>query len=245
MFINWRCRLYWCAKHCRRPLKKKTKIERREQQTDFIFPSTEVIIRATEVSTPSFCYCFRCRRGSFLVSFWWYLVSRVGPRTPLGPLGDQSRIFYDFSWILGCLWRSFLEQIFEDFPEKSSEATILERFNFHSFKARLDRKNQAKPWYCHQKSRFRRSLANPVQESIFHWFWRHFGTLWASTWSAGAIFAWKNGIQNNIRNLSRFSEIFMDFGGPGSNEGKPTSNPGWPRARKRFIYISYVGYTAI
>ena len=34
-------------------LKKKTKIERREQQTDFIFPSTEVIIRATQVSTPS------------------------------------------------------------------------------------------------------------------------------------------------------------------------------------------------
>ena len=58
--------------------------------------SVDVIIRATEVSTPSFCYCFRCRRGSFLVAFWWYLVSWGGPRTPLGPLGDQSRIFHDF-----------------------------------------------------------------------------------------------------------------------------------------------------
>ena len=44
----------------------------------------------------AFCYCFRCRRGSFLVSFWWYLVSWVGPRTPLGPLGGQIRIFHDF-----------------------------------------------------------------------------------------------------------------------------------------------------
>ena len=32
--------------------------------------SVDVIIRATEVSTPSFCYCFRCRRGTLLVSFW-------------------------------------------------------------------------------------------------------------------------------------------------------------------------------
>ena len=55
-------------------------------------------------------------------------MSRVGPGTPLGPLGDQSQIFHDFSWILECLWKSFWEQIFEDFPEKSSEATILERF---------------------------------------------------------------------------------------------------------------------
>ena len=64
--------------------------------------------------------------------------------------------------------------------------------NFHSFRARLDRKNQAKPLYCHQKSRFRQSIGNPVRGSIFHRFWGHFGMLLAGNWSPGAIFAGKN-----------------------------------------------------
>ena len=77
--------------------------------------------------------------------------------------------------------------------------------NFHSLRVLLDRKNKAKPLYCHQKSRFRQSIGNPVRGSIFHRFWGYLGTLLAGNWSPGAIFARKNKLQNDIENQGRFS----------------------------------------
>ena len=109
--------------------------------------------------------------------------------------------------------------------------------NFHSFRARLDRKNQAKPLYCHQKSRFRQSIGNPVRGSIFHRFWGYLGTLLAGNWSHGAIFAPKNKLQNDIENQSRFSwilEVSVRRGKPNQIARRPS------RADTNYLICSLV-----
>ena len=209
-------------------LKKKTKGKdwsSRTQNLFFISPRTEVTIRGTGVCTPALCYCFRVPSGVMFSSFLRILGvlgrpwDASGP--PWRPKSDFSWFLMDFRVPLGVAFGVDFRRFAKKIEQGHDFGAILGRifagstflWNFHDFRGRLDRKKQAKPLYCHQKTRFRRSLANPVRESIFHWFWRHFGTLWASTWSPGAIFARNHCIPNSIGNLSRFSEIFSNFGG--------------------------------